>query len=50
MPPLYGKKMVLLLYENRTCPGKTGQLVTLVYTPYGDQMEELRLDMTTTHP
>jgi len=27
--------MVILSYENRTCPGKTGQLVTLLNVPVG---------------
>jgi len=26
--------IVILLYENTTCPGKTGQLVTLYYSNY----------------
>jgi len=37
MPPLYGQKIVIiLLYENRTCPGKTGQLVTLIHVKQSD--------------
>jgi len=41
MPPQYGKKIVIFLYEIRKCPGKTGQLVILSYVLHTELSENL---------